>query len=76
MRTIFFIVTFLIFGALFIFSNNNLHIQNLDERAEFLSNYGSWFVSIFSNVGSITAHAVNLDWVPKSNSFIIPILAG
>jgi hypothetical protein len=64
MKITIFIVAFLLIGAFFIISNNNLHLSNGAEFHQFMSQYYGWFGKIFSNAAHATAYVVKLDWLP------------
>lgn len=68
-------IKFLLFGALFAVSNNDLYLKDAADRTEFFTIYNSWFAELFSNAGSITSYIINLDWAPKTEADVIPILA-
>ena len=55
---------FLLIGAFFIISNNNLHLGDSSQRAKFISEYFSWFDKLFGNTRTVTGYVVNLDWLP------------
>ena len=59
------IVKLLILGALFVISNQNLHLTIPSEREIFLDAYSGWIISIIDKVVNITGHAVRLEWLPK-----------
>jgi len=64
MKIALFLVVFLLIGAFFIVSNNNLYIGDSEQRAQFFESYYNWFVKMFSNGKSTTGYVVNLDWLP------------
>lgn len=64
MKAVIFIVMFLLIGAFFIVSNENLHLGDSEQRAKFASEYYEWFVKIFSNTKTVSGHVINLDWLP------------
>ena len=76
MRIVLFIIKFLLFGALFAVSNNDLYLKDAADRAEFFSIYNSWSAELFSNAGSITSYIINLDWAPKTDANVMPALDG
>jgi len=67
MRILSLVFLFLFFGALFIVSNENLHLKDGEERGEFLSLYYSWIVDVATKVKSVTGHIIGFDWVPDKN---------
>ncbi len=70
---IFVILLYFLLGALFIVSNNNLHLSKRAEFAEFYALYYSWVAEGFSQAKSISSAVVKLDWLPslenKSRNF-------
>jgi hypothetical protein len=61
------IVSFVMLSALFIISNNNLHVQNTGERAVFGNAYYGWLGSVFDNFKTITGDVINARWLPENN---------
>ncbi len=59
------IVKLLIIGALFIISNQNIHLMVPSEREIFLDSYSGWITDIIDKIVNITGHAVRLEWLPK-----------
>ncbi len=59
------IVKLIIIGALFIISNQNLHLAVASERAVFFDAYGSWFTNMVKQVAQVTGYVVRFDWLPK-----------
>ena len=68
MKIYLFILKFLFIGALFIVSNNNLHLINLEERNVFYSNFYSWLSGLFDSVGQITGYVTKSQWLPQTSS--------
>ncbi len=66
MRIIALFFIFLIVGALLIVSNNDLHLINSRERAEFFGLYSSWIGNLFDNFNSISGFIVKSEWLPFS----------
>ena len=65
MKIIMIIVIFFCIGAFFIISQNNLSLINSENRENFISLYGNWIKNSFDNIGSLTGHIVNMEWLPK-----------
>jgi len=59
------IVKLLILGALFIISNQNLHLLVSPERAIFFDAYTGWIVNIGEKIVDVTGNVVRLGWIPK-----------
>jgi len=60
------IVMILCIGAFFIISQNNLHMNESANVDRFFSLYTSWIGKCFQSVGSLTAHVIRLEWLPKN----------
>ena len=60
------IIKLLFLGALFIISNNNLHLGDNVEREVFFNYYSSWLGNIFNQGQAITSYVVKFEWLPKS----------
>ncbi len=65
MKVYLFILKFLFIGALFIVSNNNLHLINLEERNVFYGSFYSWLSNLFDSVGQITGYVIKSQWLPQ-----------
>ena len=59
------IIKLLIIGALFIISNQNLHLGISQEREIFFNAYSGWITNILNKIVDVTGHFVRLEWVPK-----------
>jgi len=68
MRIIFFLLVFLLLGAFFIISNNNLHLKDSEEFKKFGDIYYSWLSGLFDNFKSLTSYVVKSEWLPSNNS--------
>ena len=62
------IIMFLLIGAFFIISENNLAMKNEDSRVEFGNLYLSWVNQIIDNSKVLTGYIVKLDWLPENES--------
>jgi hypothetical protein len=56
---------FLIIGALFVISNNNLAMHKEENLEKFSELYIQWVDQIYINFQTLTGEAVRLDWLPK-----------
>ncbi len=65
MKIIIAIIMFLCIGAFFIISQNTLALIEEKNMSEFVSLYKDWLSRTFNNIGSLTGHIVNMDWLPK-----------
>ena len=68
MKVFMLIIIFLLLGAFFIISNENLHLGDDEEFSEFSSAYKDWADGLTSNVKSLTGYLVKLEWLPPSDS--------
>jgi hypothetical protein len=59
------IVKLLFLGALFIISNQNLHIGVTQERETFFDAYYAWVLNIVNQITDVTAYVVKFEWLPK-----------
>ncbi len=65
MKAQIFVVKLLVLGALFIISNNNLHLLVSVERELFFNLYMGWLGSLFDQGIKVTSYVVEFDWLPK-----------
>jgi len=68
MRILLFIILFLVLGALFIISNENLRLREKQGMKEFSGLYYSWLSQLFSNFKGISGYFVKFEWLPVENS--------
>ena len=59
------IVMFLLLGAFFIISQNNLALKNTENIDNFVSMYARWMTRIFDNGNSAVGYVVKMDWLPN-----------
>ncbi len=67
MKTYLYILKFLFIGALFIVSNNNLHLADLHEREIFYDSFYSWITNLLGHAGQITGYVTNSEWLPGAD---------
>ena len=60
------IVMFLLLGAFFIVSQNNLALNSSENLDKFVSVYISWLGSFVSDVTRLGGFVVKLEWLPDS----------
>ena len=60
------IVKLLVLGALFIISNQNLHLLVSPEREIFFNAYSGWITDMTGKIVDVTGYAVKLKWLPTS----------
>ncbi len=64
------IVNLLFLGALFIISNQNIHMGVSSERQAFFQDYSAWIGNIFNKAVDLTAYVIKVDWLPDKNTEI------
>jgi len=64
MKVLLFLMVFLILGALFIISNNNLAMHQKDNIKKFSELYIEWMDQIYLNFRIITGQVIRLNWLP------------
>ena len=67
MRTVLFIIKFLLLGAFFIISNQGLALIDDGQRDMFVNQYQNWISQVFNQVGVLTGYVVNIKWLPDLN---------
>jgi len=65
MKIYLYLLKFLFIGALFIVSNNNLHLNNAIEREVFYTNFYSWLSNLLHSVTQITGYVTKSQWLPQ-----------
>ena len=61
---------FLLIGAFFIVSNENIKLNNSENVGLFFREYGSWIDDLFSNSQTVVGYVVKMGWLPDSESEI------
>ena len=61
------LVKLLFLGALFIISNQNLHLIDSHEREIFVNSYSSWLGDLFEHGQEVTAFVVKFEWLPSKD---------
>jgi hypothetical protein len=64
---------FLFVSALFIVSNENLHLRNDGEATSFLRIYYNWLIHFAGNMKDLTAYIVKFNWLPSREAPAINI---
>lgn len=68
MRFLIIALIFLLFGAFFIVSNENLHLSDKDDLSRFAGLYYDWFGGLFKNLGKITGYIGKISWLPGNQT--------
>ncbi len=58
------VVMFLLFGAFFIISENNLALSHDGNLDKFISEYVDWIDRLGGNAGSVSGYLIKMDWLP------------
>lgn len=65
MRFFLFILIFLFLGAMFIISNENIHLKNSEGLSKFTVEYSNWLNNLFENTKTVTGYVAKLEWLPS-----------
>jgi NDP-sugar pyrophosphorylase family protein len=66
MKIIMSLLMFLVLGALFIISNENLVLRESGNFEEFKDLYSDWLSELFDNGRTITGYVVDSHWLPDT----------
>ena len=61
------LIKFFFISALFIISNEDLHLGDPIDREIFFNTYHTWLGNIFSQTVELTSSVINLKWLPDDN---------
>ncbi|MBI2106159.1 hypothetical protein HYT56_04975 [Candidatus Woesearchaeota archaeon] len=62
------IIIFLVIGAFFIVSQNNLDLkENPEDRISFTEKFSGWLFKIGRNIRDLTGEATQQEWLPEEN---------
>ena len=64
MKIIMFVLLFLLTGAFFIISNENIKMNSSENVDVFFDSYGHWFDKLIGNSKSIGGFLVKMEWLP------------
>ncbi len=62
------LIKFFLISALFIISNESLHLGDPMERETFFDAYNTWLGNIFNQTKEIVNSIINLKWLPEEAS--------
>ena len=65
MKILMFIILFLLIGAFFIISNENLSMKDSENREKFFDMYGHWFDKLADNGKTVSGYLVKMGWLPE-----------
>ena len=60
-----FIVLFLLIGAFFIISNENIKLNSKENASYFFSLYKDWINKLINNGRTAAGYVVKMDWLPE-----------
>ncbi len=64
MKVLMFIIMFLLIGAFFIISNENIRLNSRENADLFFKSYAEWMNSLISNGGAVVGYVVKMEWLP------------
>ncbi len=62
------LIKFFLISALFIISNENLHLGDPIERETFFDTYYTWLSNIFDQTKELVDSVIDLKWLPDEAS--------
>jgi len=65
MKTIIFIIFFLLLGAFFIIAENQIPLNNSKNINAFFSEYGNWIGKISGNAKTTSGYLIKMKWLPE-----------
>ena len=68
MKIIMLLLIFLLVGAFFIISQNNLSIKEPENLEKFTLEYSRWITGIFDKTKGATGYIIRLDWLPPDQN--------
>ena len=67
MKTFMFLVMFLLIGAFFIISNEEIKLDNQKNVGEFFNLYGQWIDGLADNGKTVLGYVVKMEWLPDKD---------
>ncbi len=68
MRIVMLLIMFLLLGAFFIVSNENIRLNVTEDRSKFGDFYYSWIGGLYEKATGITGFVINSEWLDYRNS--------
>ena len=65
MKTFMFIIMFLLIGAFFIISNEEIKLDSEKNIGVFFNLYGQWIDSLVGNGRTVLGYVVKMEWLPN-----------
>ena len=66
MKFFMFLIIFLLIGAFFIISSENIRLNNSENINLFFKEYASWIDGLFKNGKTIAGFVIKMEWLPDS----------
>ena len=64
MKTFIFLVMFLLIGAFFIISNEEIRLNNSENVGLFFKEYAAWMDDLIGNGRGLAGYVVKMEWLP------------
>lgn len=64
MKILMFIILFLLIGAFFIISNENIRLNNEENINLFFNLYGYWIDRLIDNTQNMGGYVIKMEWLP------------
>ena len=65
MKTLMFLIFFLLIGAFFIISEQNIHLNSGENINTFFETYFSWLDGLTTNGKTVSGYVVKMQWLPE-----------
>ena len=65
MKTLMFVILFLLIGAFFIISEENIKLDSKENVYYFFDKYGQWFDRLIANGKTAVGYAIKMEWLPN-----------
>jgi len=65
MKVFMFVIMFLLVGAFFIISNEELPLDSSENIDLFFEKYGDWADGLFSNGRTVIGYVAKMEWLPN-----------
>jgi len=66
MKILMFVILFLLIGAFFIVSNENIALNSKANIDLFFSKYFDWAYDLVENGNKVTSYVVKMEWLPDT----------
>ena len=66
MKSILIVLKLFFLGGLFIISNNELYMGNVEDREIFMNKYTFWVGNLFGQILDVTGYVVKFEWLPET----------